>query len=522
MDLGNICALFVRVIVLILQVYGIILSSFYILPSCHFISAVSTNDEIHGVGLKTFETDKSQCIPHNAFIKQHYNGMEMASKVCGYVAPGLACLTILWLFGECCKKGGCWSGKCIPGLLMLFTVICQGLTFLMFNSTLFCKNEDIKACTLGIAAYKSIQATVIYAVAFLLYYLVPSPKPLTGMVGNISSRTVATANSSKSGESTKKKKSKPKSAPDAGEEGYTKEMYAQRRKEKKIKSRGVSGRSKREIFDDLNGGDEKEKEEPYDESQIILYDPETGERKEDERKRSSGSGKKSSQPRFDDYVDEPDHATSPLDGMDWSAYSPNERDEYQERKRAKKKKREQERREQERREAEKQRQYEEDRRQRYNDRYPAQDDETHRSEYTEDDYYRRPSGDGTAYTEDQYDNRGYDDRGRGYDDRYEDSYSSNDYGYSRHEDSYRSSRSGDRRGTYDYDDGYSYQSGQDEYSAYDSRADDGYYDEPQDDDRYYGRGGGSGRGDDSYGYDSRADDYYESPRSRSDRGGYYS
>jgi hypothetical protein len=291
-----------RVIVLILQVYGIILSSFYILPSCHFISAVSTNGEIHGVGLKTFETDKDQCIPHNVFIKEHYNGMEMASKTCGYVAPGLACLTIVWLFGECCKKGGCWSGKCIPGLLMLFTVICQGLTFLMFNSTLFCKNEDIKACTLGSAAFKSIQATVIYAVAFLLYYLAPNPKPLTVNVGSLSSRTVATANSSKSGNNNERKK--PKSAPDSGEEGFTREMYAQRRKEKKIKTRGVSGRSKREIFDDLNGG-EKEKEEPYDESQIVLYDPETVERRDDERKRSGGSGKKTPQPRFDDYVDEP-------------------------------------------------------------------------------------------------------------------------------------------------------------------------------------------------------------------------
>jgi hypothetical protein len=96
------------------------------------------------------------------------------------------------------------------------------------------------------------------------------------------------------------------------------------------------------------------------------------------------------------------------DGMDWSAYSPNERDEYQERKRAKKKqrereKKEQERRERERRDLEQQRLYEEDRRRRHHDdrRAPPQDDETFRSEYTEEDYYRRPSrGDDSEYTED--------------------------------------------------------------------------------------------------------------------------
>ena len=222
----------------------------------------------------------------------------MVAKICGYVAPGLACLTVVWLFGECCKKGGCWSGKCIPGLLMMGTVVCQGLTFLIYSSELFCKNEDIKACALGEAAFICIQACVVYAVAFLLYCLAPNPKPLTGMVGSSSSRTVTTANSSKSGGEGKKKK---KSKPDAGEE-YTKEMYAQRRKEKNIKSRGVSGRSKREIFEDMKGGG-KEKEEPYDESQIVLYDPETGQRKENDRRK--GSGRRSPQPRFDDYVDEP-------------------------------------------------------------------------------------------------------------------------------------------------------------------------------------------------------------------------
>lgn len=230
----------------------------------------------------------------------------MAAKICGYVAPGLAALTVLWLLGECCKKGGCWSGKCIPSLLMMGCIVCQGMTFLLYNSDLFCKNEDIKTCALGDGAFKSIQACVVYAVAFLLYEVAPTPKPLTGMIATgSSSRTVTTANSSKSGGEGKKKKKKKKSAPDAGEE-YTREMYAQRRKEKNIKTRGVSGRSKKEIFDDLNGNgeDSRHKEEPYDETQIVLYDPETGRRREDDRRKGS-SGRRSPQPLYGDYVDEP-------------------------------------------------------------------------------------------------------------------------------------------------------------------------------------------------------------------------
>ena len=279
-----------------------ILSSFDVLPSCHFIDAVSTNDEQHGVGLKSFETENNECIPHNSYIKEYYNGMEMVAKVCGYVAPSLASVVVVWLMGECCKKGGCWSGKCIPLLLMMGCVVCQGLTFLMFNSALFCKNEDIKVCSLGSAAIKSIHACVVYGVAFILYYVAPNPKPLTEMIGMGS---VATSNSSRSGGDGKQKQKK-KSKPDSGEE-YTREMYAQRRKEKNIKSRGVSGRKKKEIFNDLNGGNNsREIEEPYDESQIALYDPETGQRKEDEKRRRSG--RTSPQPLYGDYVDEPGKA----------------------------------------------------------------------------------------------------------------------------------------------------------------------------------------------------------------------
>lgn len=208
--------------------------------------------------------------------------------------------------------------------------------------------------------------------------------------------------------------------------------------------------------------------------------------------------------------------------MDWSAYTPNERDEYQERRRARKKQHERGKKEQSRGEILDRREYE----LRYHDRHPPQDDDTFRSEYTEEYYDRQPfHDDETEYTEDQYDDRDrrYDERSRGYDDRYDQSYRSNDDGYGRHEDSYRSnpsSRSGDRRGSYDYDDGYSYQSAQDEFSAYDSRAGDRYYDQPEYDDSYYERG--SGRGDD-YSYDSRANDHYGSSRSRqSERGGFYS
>eukprot|EP00804_Cyclotella_cryptica_P016843 CCRYP_001820-RA/>CCRYP_001820-RA protein AED:0.07 eAED:0.07 QI:518/1/1/1/1/1/3/640/518 len=518
MDLLNIFALVCRVITLMLLVYAMILSS-KILSSCQFISAVSSNDETHGVGLQSFETDKQECIPHNAFIKEHYNGTEMAAKVGGYLAPSLASVVVLWLLAECCKKNGCWSGKCIPTLLMIGCIVAQSLTFLLFQSELFCGNDDIKECKMGSAAFTSVQACVVYVVT-LIFYCAPNPKPLSnlavgmGMMGANSSSGNTTASSSNS--SKKEKKSKP----DVGED-YTREMYEQRRREKKIKSRGVSGRSKKEIFNDLNGKSDQagsaRRDEEYDESQIILYDPETGGRDDDKKK----SGRGSPQPRYDDYVDEPD-------GMDWSAYSPNEREEYYERKRSKKKQREREKKEQElQRLREREEIYgDEDDRRHYRDRPPSNDDGTFQSEYTKDQYDRM---------DDQYDRNGpYDNRDRGYsrDDRYEDSYRSSDYGYGKHDgygkhnDSYYndSYRSGDRRGSYnDYDDSCSYRSGQDDFSAYDSMAGDGYYDRPQDDDVYNERAG-SGRGDDySYGYDSRADDYYESPHSRrSDRGGYYS
>lgn len=299
---------FFRMTALILLIYAMILSS-KILSSCHFISAVSTNNETHGVGILSFETDKQECIPHNDFIKEHYNGTEMTAKVGGYLAPALASVVVLWLLAECCKKNGCWSGKCIPTLLMIGCVVGQSLTFMLFQSQLFCDNEDIKTCQMGRAAFTSVQACGVYVVTLALYFWAPNPKPLSnlavgmGMMGANSSAGNTTASSSNS--SKKEKKSKP----DEGEE-YTREMYEQRRKEKKIKSRGVSGRKKKEIFNDLNGKSDQSasarKEEEYDESQIILYDPETAQR-EDEKKKS---GRGSPQPRYDDYVDEPGERVS--------------------------------------------------------------------------------------------------------------------------------------------------------------------------------------------------------------------
>lgn len=97
-----------------------------VVSSCHFISAItppnannndteSTEDaeeETHGVGITTFENQLGECEPHNSFVIDNYNGMEMTAKVGGYVAPTLGCLVCVWLLGECCMKGGCWGGKC--------------------------------------------------------------------------------------------------------------------------------------------------------------------------------------------------------------------------------------------------------------------------------------------------------------------------------------------------------------------------------------------------------------------------
>ena len=96
-----------------------------VVSSCHFISAITPpnnannntetediEEEAHGVGITTFENQLGECEPHNSFVIDNYNGMEMTAKVGGYVAPTLGCLVCVWLLGECCMKGGCWGGKC--------------------------------------------------------------------------------------------------------------------------------------------------------------------------------------------------------------------------------------------------------------------------------------------------------------------------------------------------------------------------------------------------------------------------
>ena len=271
------------------------------------MSAITHDDDSHGVGLQSFEDESGNCVAHNSFVKKNYNGMEMAAKVGGYVAPTCAVLAVLCIALECCSKDGCWGGKCIPSLLILGALICQGLTFLLFQSDLFCDNKDIANCEMGDAGYRSMQACFVYAFCFVLYYCGPTPIPPFSPPGVAQS-------SSRGKKGGSKKKVKP-----GKNEDWTKEMYKERRKEKKDKSRGVSGRNKHEILDDLNGDGEKH------ETALALY--ESDDRYDDRRRRggSSRGGGSREQLHYDDYVD-----TEP-DGMDWSAYSPEQREEYYER-----------------------------------------------------------------------------------------------------------------------------------------------------------------------------------------------
>jgi hypothetical protein len=414
----NKCIAFSRLVLLILLVYGIVLS-IKVMDSCHFLSAVSPNGESHGVGLLSFETKDGSCIDHNSFVIENYNGMELTARVAGYVAPSLGALSALLLSFEC-FRGRCLCGKCIPTLTILLSSICQGLTFLLFRSDLFCGNTDIiSECDVGKAGYQSVQSCLVYAFCLVLYYCGPTPEPLklgqgTDKKTNTTPSKSSTTSSfsSKEGD-TKKKKKKKKNEPGKGED-WTKEMYEQRRKDKKSKSRGVSGRSKEEIFDDLHdsgraNGKKRSKSKSRgkrrgdDVDALILYEEGNkncrsrggSERGSEHSSRSrSRSQSLSQQERFDDYVD-----TDP-DGMDWSAFTPVQREAYYERQRIKKK----ERREREReREVEKLREWEEqvDRhngdRSRSPIRYEA--DFSHNSVGYDDSYY----GPGTV--------SGYDDDG---------------------------------------------------------------------------------------------------------------
>ena len=483
-----------RLVLLVLLVYGIVLS-IMVMTSCHFMSAVSPNDESHGVGLLTFESKDGNCTAHNSFVVDNYNGMELTAKLGGYIAPSLGALSALVLSSEC-FKGGCLGGKCIPALTLMLSSVCQGLTFLLFRSDLFCSNtEVIRECDMGDAGYRSVQSCLVYAFCLVLYYCGPTPEPFTMGYGvGKRANTIATESSLalsspalKEGGS--KKKQKKKNEPGKGED-WTKEMYEQRRKEKKSKSRGVSGRSKEEIFDDLhdssraNGKRKSKRKKSHNVSEysVVLYEPKEGNNEHRKKKgggrrgsqHSSRSQSQSEQERFDDYVD-----TDP-DGMDWSAYTPNQREAYYERQRIKKKERRKRERE---REMAKLREWEDqfDHRRGDSSRSPSGNeyDYSHRSAEYDDSYY----GPGPLSRHDDDGEHSYysaRDEGSGYDIERQEQY--------HHPDDGRGGRDygGDDRRHYNRgrDDDYSY----DDYTYDDTHRESEYsylQDPPPSDDDYY-------------------------------------
>lgn len=489
---GNVCALLVRTITFLLLLYAIVLSTMTI-SSCHFLSAISPDNTPHGVGLTSFEMENGNCLSHTSFITSNYNGMELTAKIGGYLAPLFGVLTILFIVLECCK-GDEWfcAGKCLPCLQLLLSVICQGLTFMLFNSTLFCsQTTEIDRCIMDEAAYRSVQATTCYFLCFILYLCGRTPKPLCLGLG---SRNKARRGSERGGGGGGKKSGKKKK----GE--FTKEDYEQRRKEKKIKSRGVSGRSKQQILQDINGGggeEKKKKSRRLSSSGSSRKKSSYSSRKEDSYSpsRRGGGGANDSQPTYDDYVD-----TEP-DGMDWSAYDPKEREEYYDRKRS----RERQRREQER----------------------ERDRDGDGDYYDEEEqlYRRRNEDDYSEYTDDR-DRRDRDRGGRDddYGSRYSEQsgsrYSGSGYVGTVYDESGRSLYSRGERGG--YDDEESYRSGR-------PPRDDRYADEDYKDDEYT-RGEdsfmsdgqsyddrGLGRGDDGYHDDRHNDSYYSEEDHRSRR-----
>ncbi len=257
----------------------------------------------------------------------------MIAKVGGYVAPSLGALVVVFILLECYmghnQEWFC-GGKCLPCLLLLGAVICQGLTFVLFQSELFCaKSETIDKCVMDEAAYRSLQATICYFVCFILYLCgrTPNSRPLAvlglqkrGGGGNTTTTTTTTNDKNSAGKKT-------------GD--FTKQDYEKRRKEKKIKGRGVSGRSKQQIYHDIGSGDGNDKK-PASSSRKKKQSRNNNNKGESGRSNSmsrSRSRDRSSEERKlnDDYVD-----TEP-DGMDWpSAHDPKERDEYYDKKRSKK------------------------------------------------------------------------------------------------------------------------------------------------------------------------------------------
>lgn len=568
MEFGNSCAIICRFVLIILLILGIILSSM-IIPSCHFISAITHNDETHGVGLQTFEDEKGSCVPHNTFVIKNYNGMELVSKVGAYVAPTCASLVVATLLLECFQKS-CWGGKCLPFLLLLGATVCQGLTFLLFQSELFCSNKDIAKCDLGSDGFRSVQATLVYSFCWILYYCGPNPmlpgfmrrtQPVNeskkkkkkkkkerydssssdesttrGSSKRSSKKTMdeSRGSSKKSGKSKKSKNDKPvKTEPGPGED-WTKEMYEARRKERKVKSRGVSGRSKKEIYNDrqaTRSGSQRAQDERGEEQyasyehSIVSYDPNHYNNRRNSN--NNGGDRDRSPVRYDDYVD-----TEP-DGMDWSAFTPNQREAYYDRQRRKKKERkERERREREERERDLERgRYDE------SPRTPTGggEDYSSRGGNTYDDSYRRSGGssqyDDDDYTrDDTYYSNDRDHRSSGYNQSYRSSGNGRSSGGGYHDDyiaspddytaspgsATRDSRDYQSRGGGDYDsytqgddyDSYaqSYARG-DEDSRYERSGEDFSY--ADDSRRGGGDGGGGGGGRSGSRYDD--DSYYDDP-----------
>ena len=412
--------------------------------------------------------------------------MEKSAKVGGYVAPSCAALVILLIFLECCNRAK-WGGKCIPCILLLGAVICQGITFLIFNSELFCNNKDIIECNIGDGGYRSIQSTLVYSFCFILYTFGPTPIPLFKNIQSKLHRVDEEDNQRGGGNknSGKKKKGKKKkkkvTEPGEGEE-WTKEMYEARRKERKVKSRGVSGRRKEEIFDDMGMGDGGSSPKEFGENSMMLYDTDQQYQGKEEKgggrsrssksrgSRGSSSRSKHQEPKYDEYVD-----TEP-DGMDWSAFTPEQREEYYEQQRIKERKRK----DRERRERDKMQQWEEDglgnpyggsdyssrrrddeemgdSRRGIDNAYSVIDYENGSARHN-DSYYSRDSRAQDSYYSQDRGGDGYNDsyysRGDGYDDRgYDDSYySRGDDGYE-HEDLPPRSASGRSRGS-QYNDSY--------------------------------------------------------------------
>lgn len=581
MECGNICALTLRLILLVLLVYGMVLSGM-VVNSCQFISAIQPppSEAAHGVGLTTFEDQAGNCVSHNSFVIDNYNGMEIAAKVCGFVAPLLGSVSVLLIIMECFKPGGCLgTGKCLPVIFLMAASVCQGLTFLLFRSDLFCSNKDIEFCKMGDAGYRSIQACVVYSFCFVIYAFGPTPRPLS------MPRKPQKSSESENNDGGKKKKKKPKSEPDEGED-YTKEMYAQRRKEKKIKARGVSGRSKKEIMNEKGGGAPSDGEGHGDSSRDSRSrdsrdrdSRSRGSRDRDGRNRDGDRSKKkrsksrnrnrersrdpsyrddpyrrdsfadsytregdsyrdqepyredsvvvyderrNREPKFDDYVD----GNKP-DGMDWSAYEPAERDAYYERKREKRHERERRRQEEER-----LREYERNLVRGYDDEYTqyTSTQDHHDQSYDAESQYNDRSRRGGGREDSYYSNRS------GGDSHFDQQQGYNDYDDRRRDESYRSGYSGEDRYT-EQDQTYYESPSQQDQTYYTSSSpqhqDQSYYESSP---RDYGgsrsrgsssrRSGGersrSSRGSGRSGSrDNRQDQYYDDQRQQYNDQSYY-